>query len=162
MQETSPTVSIYNGMSRVRWRGGGVIDECTGRMAGVTKLCGLKIFNGRHGLHGMADIFDYIPIICTVLFAAGIVGAILYERARSSPIDDSAGRGRKAAATAPAAATTVDATAPPAAETKAEKAAGDAAETAHTAATTTTTTATPAGKPKSKAGRARRRSRRSS
>ena len=36
----------------------------------------------------MADIFDYIPIISIILFAGGIVGAILYERARTGPTDD--------------------------------------------------------------------------
>jgi len=128
------------------------------RVTGSPDYAGLKIFNGRHGLPGMADIFDYIPIICTVLFAAGIVGAILYERARSSPIDDSAGRrGRKAAPAATAADT---AAATPPAGTGAEKAAdaGDAAETADTTTTTTTTATTR----KPKAAKSRRRSRRHS
>lgn len=58
----------------------------------------LKIFNGSQKPRDMAEIFDYIPIICTILFAAGIVGAILYERARSSPIDDSGPKEKSTAA----------------------------------------------------------------
>ena len=50
----------------------------------------LKIFNTTGGPRVMADIFEYIPIICTILFAAGIVGAILYERARSGSYNDDA------------------------------------------------------------------------
>jgi hypothetical protein len=31
----------------------------------------------------MAGIFDYIPIITIILFGTGIVGAMVYERART-------------------------------------------------------------------------------
>ncbi len=31
----------------------------------------------------MAGIFDYIPIIAAILFGIGLVGAMVYERART-------------------------------------------------------------------------------
>ena len=34
-------------------------------------------------MNSMAGIFDYIPIITVVLFGIGIVGAMVYERART-------------------------------------------------------------------------------
>jgi len=37
----------------------------------------------------MAELFDYIPIIGIILFAAGIVGAIVYERLRTKKIEES-------------------------------------------------------------------------
>ena len=37
----------------------------------------------------MADFFDYIPIIGIILFAAGIIGAMVYERLRTKNIEES-------------------------------------------------------------------------
>ena len=37
----------------------------------------------------MAGFFDYIPIIAVIIFAAGIVGAMVYERARTKNIEES-------------------------------------------------------------------------
>ena len=37
----------------------------------------------------MAGFFDYIPIIAIILFAAGIVGAIVYDRVRTKNIEES-------------------------------------------------------------------------
>jgi|TARA_B100000315_G_scaffold177885_1_gene166482 hypothetical protein len=37
----------------------------------------------------MAGFFDYIPIIAIILFAAGIVGAMAYERVRTKNIEES-------------------------------------------------------------------------
>ena len=37
----------------------------------------------------MADLFDYIPIIGIILFAAGIIGAMAYERLRTKNIEES-------------------------------------------------------------------------
>ena len=37
----------------------------------------------------MAEFFEYIPIIGIILFAAGIVGAMVYERARTKNIEES-------------------------------------------------------------------------
>ena len=36
----------------------------------------------------MAGFFDYIPIIVIILFAAGIVGAMVYERVRTKNIKE--------------------------------------------------------------------------
>ena len=38
----------------------------------------------------MSDIFDSIPAIVVVLFAIGLVGVIVYERARTKPEEQSA------------------------------------------------------------------------
>jgi len=37
----------------------------------------------------MAGFFEYIPIIGIILFAAGIVGAMVYERVRTKNIEES-------------------------------------------------------------------------
>jgi len=37
----------------------------------------------------MAGLFEYIPIIAIILFTAGIVGAIVYERTRTKNIEES-------------------------------------------------------------------------
>jgi len=37
----------------------------------------------------MAEFFDYIPIIGIILFAAGIIGAMVYERVRTKNIEES-------------------------------------------------------------------------
>jgi len=37
----------------------------------------------------MAGFFDYIPIIAIILFAAGIVGVMVYERVRAKNIEES-------------------------------------------------------------------------
>ena len=37
----------------------------------------------------MAEYFEYIPIIGIILFAAGIVGAMVYERIRTKNIEES-------------------------------------------------------------------------
>ena len=37
----------------------------------------------------MAGFFEYIPIIGIILFAAGIVGAMVYERVRTKNIKES-------------------------------------------------------------------------
>ena len=37
----------------------------------------------------MAGFFDYIPIIVIILFAAGIIGAMVYERVRTKNIEES-------------------------------------------------------------------------
>ena len=37
----------------------------------------------------MAGFFDYIPIIAIILFAAGIAGAMVYERVRTKNIEES-------------------------------------------------------------------------
>ena len=37
----------------------------------------------------MADFIEYIPIIGIILFAAGIVGAMVYERVRTKNIEES-------------------------------------------------------------------------
>ena len=37
----------------------------------------------------MAGFFDYIPIIAIILFAAGIIGAMVYERVRTKNIEES-------------------------------------------------------------------------
>ena len=37
----------------------------------------------------MAEFFDYIPSIAIVLFAIGIIGAIVYERVRTKNIEES-------------------------------------------------------------------------
>jgi len=37
----------------------------------------------------MAGFFEYIPIIGIILFAVGIVGAIVYERLRTKNIEES-------------------------------------------------------------------------
>ncbi len=37
----------------------------------------------------MAEFFEYIPIIGIILFAAGIVGAMVYERVRTKNIEES-------------------------------------------------------------------------
>ena len=37
----------------------------------------------------MAGFFDYIPIIAIILFVAGIVGAIVYDRVRTKNIEES-------------------------------------------------------------------------
>ncbi len=37
----------------------------------------------------MSEFFDYIPIIAIILFAAGIVGAMVYERVRTKNIEES-------------------------------------------------------------------------
>ena len=37
----------------------------------------------------MAGFFDYIPIIAIILFAVGIVGAMVYERIRTKNIEES-------------------------------------------------------------------------
>ena len=37
----------------------------------------------------MAGFFDYIPIITIILFVAGIVGVIIYERVRTKNIEES-------------------------------------------------------------------------
>ena len=36
----------------------------------------------------MAGFFEYIPIIAIILFAVGIVGAIVYERIRTKNIEE--------------------------------------------------------------------------
>ena len=36
----------------------------------------------------MTDFFDYIPSIAIVLFAMGIIGAIVYERIRTKNIEE--------------------------------------------------------------------------
>ena len=36
----------------------------------------------------MTDFFDYIPSIAIVLFAMGIIGAIVYERVRTKNIEE--------------------------------------------------------------------------
>jgi len=36
----------------------------------------------------MAGFFDYIPIIGIILFAAGIIGAMVYERLRTKNIEE--------------------------------------------------------------------------
>ena len=36
----------------------------------------------------MIDFFDYIPSIAIVLFAIGIIGAIVYERVRTKNIEE--------------------------------------------------------------------------
>ncbi len=36
----------------------------------------------------MAEFFDYIPSIAIVLFAIGIIGAIVYERIRTKNIEE--------------------------------------------------------------------------
>ena len=36
----------------------------------------------------MAGFFDYIPIIAIILFAVGIVGAMVYERIRTKNIEE--------------------------------------------------------------------------
>ena len=36
----------------------------------------------------MAGFFDYIPIIAIILFAAGIVGVMVYERVRTKKIEE--------------------------------------------------------------------------
>ena len=36
----------------------------------------------------MTDFFDYIPSIAIVLFAIGIIGAIVYERVRAKKIEE--------------------------------------------------------------------------
>ena len=35
----------------------------------------------------MAEFFDYFPIIGIILFATGIIGAIVYERLRTKNIE---------------------------------------------------------------------------
>ena len=37
----------------------------------------------------MAGFFDYIPIIIIILFAAGIIGVMVYERVRKKNIEES-------------------------------------------------------------------------
>jgi len=37
----------------------------------------------------MAEYFEYIPIIGIIIFAAGIVGAMVYERVRTKNIEES-------------------------------------------------------------------------
>ena len=37
----------------------------------------------------MAGFLEYIPIIAIILFAAGIVGAIVYDRVRTKNIEES-------------------------------------------------------------------------
>ena len=37
----------------------------------------------------MAGFFDYIPIIAIILFAVGIVGAMVYERIKTKNIEES-------------------------------------------------------------------------
>ena len=37
----------------------------------------------------MAGFFDYIPILVVVLFAIGIVAAMVYERSRTKNIEES-------------------------------------------------------------------------
>ena len=37
----------------------------------------------------MAGFIEYIPIIAIILFAAGIVGAMVYERVRTKNIEES-------------------------------------------------------------------------
>ena len=37
----------------------------------------------------MAGFFDYIPILVVVLFAIGILGAMVYERSRTKNIEES-------------------------------------------------------------------------
>ena len=37
----------------------------------------------------MAELFDYIPIIVVILFATGIIGAMVYERVRTKNIEES-------------------------------------------------------------------------
>ena len=37
----------------------------------------------------MAGFFDYIPILVVVLFAIGIIGAMVYERSRTKNIEES-------------------------------------------------------------------------
>jgi hypothetical protein len=37
----------------------------------------------------MAEFFDYIPSIAIVLFAVGIIGAIVYERVKTKNIEES-------------------------------------------------------------------------
>jgi NADH:ubiquinone oxidoreductase subunit K len=36
----------------------------------------------------MAGFFDYVPIITIILFAIGIVGVMVYERARTKNIEE--------------------------------------------------------------------------
>ena len=36
----------------------------------------------------MAEFFEYIPIIGIILFAAGIVGAMVYERIRTKNTEE--------------------------------------------------------------------------
>ena len=36
----------------------------------------------------MTEFFDYIPSIAIVLFAIGIIGAIVYERVRTKNIEE--------------------------------------------------------------------------
>jgi hypothetical protein len=36
----------------------------------------------------MAGFFDYVPIITIILFAVGIVGAMVYERIRTKNIEE--------------------------------------------------------------------------
>ena len=38
----------------------------------------------------MAGLSEYIPIIAIILFVAGIVGAMVYERVRTKNIEESA------------------------------------------------------------------------
>ena len=40
-------------------------------------------------VYSMAEFFEYIPIIGIILFAAGIVGAMVYERVRTKNIEES-------------------------------------------------------------------------
>ena len=37
----------------------------------------------------MTEFFDYIPTITVILFAIGIIGAIVYERIRTKNIEES-------------------------------------------------------------------------
>ena len=37
----------------------------------------------------MSEFFDYIPTIAIILFAAGIVGVMVYERVRTKNIEES-------------------------------------------------------------------------
>ena len=37
----------------------------------------------------MAGFFDYVPTITIILFAAGIVGVMVYERIRTKNIEES-------------------------------------------------------------------------
>ena len=37
----------------------------------------------------MAELSEYVPIIAIILFAVGIVGAMVYERVRTKNIEES-------------------------------------------------------------------------
>lgn len=53
------------------------------RAVPVFRISPANLFNARRAPDGVAGAFDAIPTVAAVLFAAGLVGVMVYERSRA-------------------------------------------------------------------------------